>query len=88
MIGNLTDREMEIIKDNLRAFESNFGTVRIEKADYGKGYYVFYPKETKENGSWIQFCYDISYLDGWLYGVVQGCVRGEFKPYRTGGTKE
>ena len=78
MIGNLTNREKEIIKDNLRAFEMNFGTVRIVKTDYGKGYYVFFPSESD---SWIQFCYDISYLDGWLYGVVQGIRRGEFRQY-------
>lgn len=76
----MTKREMEIISDNLRAFNKNFGDVRIEKEDYGKGFYVFYPAESE---SWIQFCYDIDYLNGWLYGVVQGVVRGEFKKYRT-----
>lgn len=77
----MTNREKEIIKDNLRAFVTNFGDVRIEKADYGGGFYVFYPANAD---SYIQYCYDISYLDGWLYGVVQGAVRGEFKPYRQG----
>ena len=76
----MTKREMEIISDNLRAFNKNFGEVRIEKEDYGKGFYVFYPAESE---SWIQFFYDIDYLNGWLYGVVQGVVRGEFKKYRT-----
>lgn len=83
----MTEREMEIIKDNLRAFKHNFGDVRIEPADYGEGFYVFYPAE-KENDSWIQYCYNIAYLDGWLYGCVQGAVCGQFKPYRTGGIKE
>lgn len=78
----MTAKEKEIIKDNLYAFIHNFGEVRIEKEDYGKGFYVFYPKESE---SWIQYCYDINYLNGWLYGVVQGVVRGEFKPYRMGG---
>lgn len=81
----MTKREMEVIKDNLRAFTHNFGDVRIEKDDYGKGYYVFYPTDAD---TWIQYCYNINYLDGWLFGVVQGCVRGEFKPYRTGGLIE
>ena len=76
----MTKREKEIVNDNLRAFNKNFGDVRIEKEDYGKGFYVFYPAESE---SWIQFCYDIDYLNGWLYGVVQGVVRGEFKKYRT-----
>ena len=78
----MTEKEMEVIKDNLRAFTHNFGDVRIEKENCGKGYYVFYPTDAE---TWIQYCYNIGYLDGWLYGVVQGAVRGEFKPYRTGG---
>ena len=81
----MTKKQQELIADNLRAFTANFGNVRIEREDYGKGFYVFYPAESE---SWIQFCYDINYLNGWLYGVVQGCVRGEFKPFRTGGVSE
>lgn len=77
----MTAREKEIIKDNLRAFTANFGEVRIEDADYGNGFYVFYPTESK---SWIQYCYSIEYLDGWLYGIVQGAVRGEFKNPKLG----
>lgn len=87
MTGNLSKREQETIKDNLRAFEHNFGEVRIENYCKGEGYYVYYPADSEE-GNYIQYCYNIGYLDGWLYGVVQGCVRGEFKPYRTGGIKE
>lgn len=77
MIGSIfTPREKEIIKDNLQAFINNFGEVRIEREECGKGFYVFYP--TNRNG-WIQFCYNIDYLNGWLYGVVQGIHCGEFK---------
>lgn len=72
----MTKREEEIIKDNLRAFTTNFGEVRIEKEDYGKGFYVFYPAESE---SWIQYCYDIHYLNGFLYGCVMGFLRKEFK---------
>lgn len=72
-------RQREIIKDNLRAFQANFGDVRIEDADYGGGFYVFYPTESE---TWIQYCYSIEYLDGWLYGCVQGAIRGEFKQGR------
>lgn len=75
----MTKTERNVIHDNLRAFEQNFGEVRIEKEDYGKGFYVFYPTDAT---SWIQFCYDVDYLNGWLYGVVQGVVRGEFKKAR------
>ena len=76
---NLTPKQKETIKDNLRAFVNNFGEPRIERDDLGKGFYVFYPADSD---SWIQYCYSIDYLDGWLYGVVQGVVRGEFKERR------
>ena len=72
----MTKRQKETIKDNLNAFVANFGEVRIEKADYGPGFYVFYPVNAE---TWIQFCHNIDYLDGWLYGVVQGAIRGEFR---------
>lgn len=72
----MTTRQNEIIKDNLRAFTTNFGAPRIERADYGSGFYVYYPANSD---SYIQYCYDIDYLNGWLYGVVQGFMRGEFK---------
>lgn len=71
-----TDRQNEIIKDNLRAFIYNFGEVRIEKADYGKGFYVFSPSTSIH---YVQYCYDIHYLNGWLYGCVQA-VNGMVKP--------
>lgn len=77
----MTAKQKEIIKDNLRAFTANFGEVRIEDADYGGGFYVFYPTESE---SWIQYCYSIEFLDGWLYGIVQGAVRGEFKNPKLG----
>ena len=79
MIGNLTDREKKIIEDNLRHFENNFGELIIEKEELCDnttyGYYIYYP--SKEHC--VNFCYDISYLDGWLWGVVQGLNRPEFK---------
>ena len=64
----MTDKQKEIIKDNLRAFEYNFGKVRIEKEDYGNGFYVFNPVDSS---SYVQYCYNIDYLNGWLYGCVQ-----------------
>ena len=75
----MTKRQKETIADNLYAFTANFGDVRIEDADYGGGFYVFYPPTSE---SWIQYCYNVDYLNGWLYGVVQGVVRGEFKEKR------
>lgn len=75
----MTKRQKEIIKDNLNAFKANFGYIAIEKEDYGKGFYVFTDEERKESGSWTQYCYNIDYLNGWLYGAVQA-VNGIVKP--------
>ena len=72
----MTSRQKEIIKDNLHAFIANFGEVRIEK--YGSGFYVFSPSDSE---SYVQFCYDIHYLNGWLYGCVQA-ANGIVKPIK------
>lgn len=63
----MTERQKEIIEDNLGAYLANFDYIRIEKGDYGRGFYVF----TSEEGSYTQYCYNIDYLNGWLYGAVQ-----------------
>ena len=65
----MTKNQKGIIASNLHAFVHNFGDVRIEDADYGGGFYVFYPPNSL---SYIQYCENIHYLDGWLYGAVQG----------------
>lgn len=74
----LTKKEMEIVTDNLSAFIANFGAVRIERADYGKGLYVYSPADSE---SYVQYCYDVNYLNGWLYGCVQA-VNGIVKSIR------
>lgn len=71
-----TKEENELIKDNLHAFIANFGDIRLTREDAGKGVYVFYPSTAE---TYIQFCYDIDYLNGWLYGAVQAVNRREFK---------
>ena len=65
----MTKKQREIIKDNLNAFEANFGKVRIEKAPYNSGFYVYSPADSE---SYVQYCYNLDYLNGWLYGCVQG----------------
>ena len=75
----MTKRQTEIIKDNLRAYKKNFGYIEITKEECGKGFYVFTSKERKDSGSWTQYCYNIDYLNGWLYGAVQA-VNGIMKP--------
>ena len=79
-MATLTNKQQAIIKDNLQSFINNFGAVRIESG-CNKDFYVYYPADSD---SYIQYCDCIDYLNGWLYGVVQGVMRGEFKPYRTG----
>ena len=47
----MTERERNLIKSNLKAFVHNFGTVRIEKENCGKGFYVFYPYNSRSLSS-------------------------------------
>lgn len=75
----LTAKQNELIKDNLRAYINNFGYIKIEKADYGSGFYVYTDEERAKSGSYTQFCYNIDYLNGWLYGAVQA-VNSIMKP--------
>lgn len=67
----MTTLELTIISDNLRAYQNNFDYIYIEKEECGHGFYVFTSAERKAQGSWTQFCYNIDYLNGWLYGAVQ-----------------
>lgn len=64
----MTNRQKEIISDNLKAFITNFGDVRIETSEYGGGFFVFSPANSETH---VQYCYNIDYLNGWLYGCVQ-----------------
>ncbi len=68
---DMTKRQKEIIKDNLNAYIANFGYIAIEREECGKGFYVFTDEERKASGLWTQYCYNIDYLNGWLYGAVQ-----------------
>lgn len=68
MVDNFfTKSEMELIRDNLDAYVHNFGRLRIERGDDGKSFYVF----TSNTDTWRQYCYNIDYLNGWLFGCVQ-----------------
>lgn len=72
---DLNKNELQKVYDNLLAFMSNVKSFKIEKGDL-EGYYVYVPKDAD---SWINYCPNIDYLDGWLFGVVQGAKRKEFK---------
>lgn len=75
----LTAKQNELIKDNLRAYINNFGYIKIDKADYGSGFYVYTDEQRATTGGYTQFCYNIDYLNGWLYGAVQA-INGVMKP--------
>ena len=62
----LTKSQEEKIKNHLKAFENNFGEVRIER-EYS-GIYVFHPADSEH---YVQRCPNVDYLNGWLYGCVQ-----------------
>lgn len=66
-----TKSQEELIADNLRAYKANFGYICIKTADYGDGFYVYTDEQRAESGNYTQFCYNIDYLNGWLYGAVQ-----------------
>ena len=75
----LSAKQQELIRDNLRAYLSNFVPIRIERADYGRGFYVY----QENDDSYIQYCYNIDYLNGWLYGAVQAkCKHNRVKDQR------
>ena len=75
----MTKKQMEKIEDNLRAYKNNFDYIEIEKEQCGKGFYVFTSKERYEQYCWTQYCENIDYLNGWLYGCVQA-INGIMKP--------
>lgn len=77
----MTNRQKEIIRDNLNAYINNFGYISIEKEINGKGFYVFTDEEKKRCGDYTQYCYNIDYLNGWLYGAVQA-VNGRMRLVR------
>lgn len=82
----LTAKQQEKIRDNLSCYISNFGFIHIEKADYGSGFYVFTSEERVKSGSYTQYCYNIDYLNGWLYGAVQA-ANGIMQSIRTKGNE-
>jgi hypothetical protein len=61
----IPDKDKEKIKKNLDAYLENFEPIIIKK--YNKQFYV-YPEGREE---YVQFCENIDYLNGWLYGAVQ-----------------
>lgn len=77
--------EFETVRKYLEAFQGNFGELRIERPVKTEGFYVYFPYNKED---YIQYCYNADYFAGWLNGVIQGTMRGEFKPFRTGSIKD
>jgi len=68
----MTKKQRETIAQNLSAFIHNFGPIRFERADYGPGFFIYYPANAAD---YMHFAPSIDYLDGWLYGAVQAVHR-------------
>lgn len=66
-----TRKQMENICDNLNAYIANFEYIKIVKADYGKGFYVYTNEQQTEYGNYTQYCYCFDHLNSWLYHMVQ-----------------
>lgn len=67
----MTSKETEVMSKNLNAFEENFGEIILFKCSTG-GFAVFLTQEDFKNNAYVQYCENVHYLSGWLYGVVQG----------------
>lgn len=77
--GVFTAKQLETVENNLNSYLANFEYINIVKADYGKGFYVYTDQHRAKSGKYTQYCYNIDYLNGWLYGAVQA-VNGIMKP--------
>ena len=65
--------ECDMICRNLRAFEANFGEVILYRNRAG-AYKVYLDYADMVEDRYVQMCRNVDYLDGWLYGVVQGGI--------------
>ena len=71
---DFSSTDWHFLKDNLQNFVHNFSNMKIIKGDTS-GYYVY----VENMDSPITYCPTREYLNGWLWGVVQGAKRKEFK---------
>jgi hypothetical protein len=69
---NLTKGQQKYIQDNYNAYIRNFEEPVIIPDDAGRSFYVYRNSEEYTNSlGYVQYCYNIDYLNGWLYGAVQ-----------------
>lgn len=70
----MTKRQEELIERNRAAYVDNFGYIGIARAADRKGFLVYKFDTDMMLGKYIQYCPNIDYLNGWLYGAVQGAL--------------
>lgn len=75
----VTQGEADKMRDNLRAFSFNFKEPLLRKYK-DKSFAVFMSEEDVDSGSYVQYCENIDYLNGWLYGAVQAVCGQLGKP--------
>ena len=70
----MTRRQEELIERNKAAYVANFGYIGITRSADRKGFLVYKSDTDMLLGNYIQYCPNIDYLNGWLYGAVQGAL--------------
>ena len=80
-MDGLTEMQQKKLRANYKAFVANFGEPRIQKNPCRSGsLLVYWPADAEQH---IQYCENIDYLNGWLYGCVQ--ARNKLVPVKAGG---
>jgi len=71
-----TRNELQRLEKNLSAYEFNFGELLIYREPKNRGghTYIFVTEQDSKEFNYIHYCDDIEYLNGWLYGIVQGDI--------------
>lgn len=70
----MTKHQEELIDQNRQAYVTNFGYLGLTRSADGKGFLVYKSPTDELTGNYIQYCPNIHYLNGWLYGAVQGAL--------------
>ena len=72
--GLMTKYQEELIEKNMQAYVTNFGYIGITRSADKKGFLVYKSPVDELTENYIQYCPNIHYLNGWLYGAVQGAL--------------
>ncbi|MBQ3543508.1 MAG: hypothetical protein IJA34_00725 [Lachnospiraceae bacterium] len=66
----LTEPEEEAIKGYLNSFVINFNIEPIILKQKDKSFLIYLSEKAEAKNEYIQYCENIHYLRGWLYGCV------------------